>query len=60
MGNGLYSLMHIENELVIEYYLKSAKVFYCKAKLHVIIDNAQKNLLTVTSAMSALLFPALD
>ena len=41
------------------YYLNSASVFYYKAKLHAIIGNAQKNLLTINNAMFALLFPAL-
>jgi len=39
--------------------LNSASVFYYKAKLHAIIGNAQKNLLTINNAMFALLFPAL-
>ena len=34
--------------------------FYYKAVLNAIIDNALKNLLTVTKATSALLFYALD
>jgi len=45
--------------VVFLYYLKSAGIFYYKAGEPTIIGNAQKNLLTVSGDMFALLFSAL-
>jgi len=39
--------------------LNPQEYFYCKPQLPVIVENAIKNLLTITKAMSALLFDAL-
>ena len=41
------------------YNLKSASIFYYKAKLHATIGNARKNLLIISNAMLALLFSVL-